>query len=107
MECAIGGSMDPVWRAEGRWVLRFTDRWSARMVAVVTGQPWLPDRLEVELPQELVDFAVSFSVGEVEQDDVGFVRAWLVPSDVDDPAAGMWRFIIPGMEDVEPERVAA
>jgi hypothetical protein len=85
----------------------FTDRWTTRTVAVVTGQPWLPDGLEVELPQELVDFAVSFSVREVEQDDVGFVRVWRVPADVDDPAAGMSRFVMPGMEDVEPERVAA
>jgi hypothetical protein len=107
MECAIGGSTDPDWAAEGRWVLRFSDRWTARTVAIVTGQPWRPVRLEVELPQELVDFAVSFSVGEVEQDDIGFLRAWRVPADVDNPAAGMWRFVMPGMEDVDAERLEA
>lgn len=107
MECAVGGSTEPEWAADDRWVMRFDDRWTARTVAVVTGQPWLPESLEVALPDELVDFAVSFSLGEVEQDGIGFVRSWRVPNDVDDPAAGMCRFVMPGMEAVDPGRIAA
>lgn len=107
MECAVGSSTDPEWGADGRWVMRFDDCWTARTVAVVTGQTWVPDCLEVALPNELVDFAVSLSLGEVEQDGIGFVRAWRVPNDADDPSAGMCRFVMPGMEAVDPERVAA
>jgi hypothetical protein len=107
MECAVGGSTDPAWAANGAWVMRFDNRGTARTVAVVTGQSWVPDCLEVALPDELVDFAVSFILGEVEHDGIGFVRAWRVPNDVEDPGAGMCRIVMPGMEAVDPERVAA
>lgn len=107
MQCGVGGSTDPQWGADGRWVMRFGDLWTARTVGVVTGQSWLADPLEVVLPSELVDFAVSFSVGEVEADGIGFVRSWRVPNDADDPAAGIRRFVMPGMEALDPDRVAA
>ena len=84
LHCPVGGSKDPTWEAAGQWVMRFNDLWTTRTVGIVTQQEWLPDPLEVRLPDELVDFAVSVRHGLVETDEVGLVSAWLVPPDGDD-----------------------
>lgn len=46
MECAVGESDDPVWAGEGRWVMRFESLRTAAAVARMTGQDWVPERLE-------------------------------------------------------------
>jgi hypothetical protein len=107
MQCAVGGASDPAWAAAGRWVLGFRDRWTARMVALELEQAWHPGYLEVEAPELLVDFAVAFELDEIEPDEIGFVRAWRVPTGDDDDASERCRFVMPGMESPASVLVAA
>src|SRR4051794_5586095 len=102
----VGGSNDPAWSAAGRWVIRFDDYATARIAAICTQQEWLPERLEVELPELLVDFATSAHYGLVEQDDIGFVRAWHVPIDGNDLSKGFDDFWMPGMRTEGVEAVS-
>jgi hypothetical protein len=107
MQCAIGGASDPAWAAAGRWVLRFHDRWTARIVALELGREWHPEHFEVEAPELLVDFAVAFEFGEVEPDEIGYVRAWRVPAG-DEGSTDEWcRFVMPEMESAVPVLVLA
>src|SRR4051812_10797351 len=103
----VGGSLDPAWCAAGRWTMRFGDYATARIAAICTEQEWLPERLEVELPELLVDFATSAHYGLVEQDDIGFVRAWHVPVDGDDFSKGFDKFWMPGMRTESVAAVSA
>lgn len=97
MHCYVGPSEDPEWGAAGRWVMRFEERLTAYRTAVCTEQQWREDRLEVEIPELLIDFMTAAHFGLVEPDDIGFVRCWHVPRDADDPAKGFERHWMPGM----------
>jgi hypothetical protein len=61
MQCAMGGASDPAWAAAGRWVLRFHDRWTARIVALELGREWHLEYFEVEAPELLVDLISVWS----------------------------------------------
>jgi hypothetical protein len=105
MQCEMGGASDPAWEADGRWVLRFRDCWTARIVALELGREWEPEHFEVQAPELLVDFAVAFELGEVEPDEFGFVRAWRVPAGEDGSTDEWCRFVMPEMESAEPALV--
>ncbi len=80
---SVGESEHHDWAAQGRWVMRFADRLTARRIGIVTGLEWRGDPPEVQLPDALVDLAVSQHLDIVVRDDVGFVRGWWVPGDDD------------------------
>ena len=61
--------------------MRFADRSTAADVAAAAGAPWLPDRSEVALPWDVVDFAVAAHLGLIEADDSGHVVSWFAPVD--------------------------
>ncbi len=99
MVCPVGGSAHPKWMSAGRWVLRFEDLWTTRTTGIVTEQAWLPEPLEVQLPDALVDFAVAARYDLVETDELGYIGAWLVPRDGLDLDRGFERHAMPGFED--------
>lgn len=99
MHCWVGPSSDPEWEAAGRWVMRCDDRLTAYRTKVCCEQDWIEERLEVELPELLIDFITAAHFGLVEPDDIGFVRCWHVPRDPHDPAKGFERHFMPGMRE--------
>jgi hypothetical protein len=61
--------------------MRFEDRLTARRIGVVTGQEWIAEPPEVDLPDALIDLAVASHYDLVEPDEWGFVAGWWVPDD--------------------------
>ena len=74
----VGPSDHPDWESEDRMVMRFADRATARLVGVITELPWREDPPEVQLPEEIMDLAVSHHFSAVDADDFGRLVAWYV-----------------------------
>jgi hypothetical protein len=68
-----------------RFVLRFEHLEVAQAVAGTIGQPCAPDRPEVLAPDAVVSLACAVHYRLVFEDDDGFLRGWIEPTD-DDPS---------------------
>ncbi len=95
----------------GEWSVHVGDPAAARVVGICQKLPWSVDPPAVALPECAIDFATATHVGLVEADEIGFVVAWSVPRDADDPSKGLERHVVPGMEavaeDTEPPMAGA
>jgi hypothetical protein len=101
---ALGQPVGPSAASEDAldWVIRFDDGRVARRVGIIMGLKWRPEPPEVDLPEAVVDLAVSHHRGWVEADELGFLLAWWVPKSADqEPASqGELKLISPLDEDL-------
>ncbi len=85
LESIIGAEVTlgscPEWAK--RCLLRFDDIALARAVAAEIGRPHASDRPEVLAPDAIDSFVIALAFGLVFEDDDGFLRGWIEPTDGD------------------------